>query len=142
MVTQGCMMNVSDRDGVTTTNKKTKKGVRMKIAFASVVLLIFPLTSFSATNVQKIKSLASLAGMAEYCQIYYEGINKPFKAAIMRDYKTKISKKISVMYTSQYEVNASNAARQNAILLYQKSSKKTLGKKCKNLTGSLSLLKL
>lgn len=107
-----------------------------------IALIIIPSTSFASPNLEKIKSLASLAGMAEYCQHYYESINSPFKEAIMRDYNKKISKKISTMYTSQHEVNTSNSHRQKAYLHYRDTFKKTSDKTCKNLSGTLNLLKL
>jgi hypothetical protein len=115
----------------------------MKLLRLIIIALTFtPITSIASPYLEKIKSLGTFAGRAEYCQLYYESKNKPFKAAIMGDYNKRISMKLSDLYKSQHQVNVSNRHRQQHKLFMQKYTKKRLKKSCINLNNKLKSLKL
>lgn len=108
----------------------------------TIAFIITPIASFASPNLEKIKSLSGLSGMAQYCQDYYERINSPFKHAVMRDYNEKISKKVVSLYTSKYEADTGHNYRQKAYIQYRDTFGKKPRKACKNLNGTLSALKL
>lgn len=107
-----------------------------------VVLFMLPALSYALPKGKEAISLSKLVGMTEYCQDYYLSTNDLEKHATMFAFKTQISEKAASLFTSTQEADNGNKIKLEAYSQYQNNFSDNAEQVCRNLAGTLKLLKL
>ncbi|MET4731354.1 hypothetical protein ABIE64_000045 [Thalassospira sp. MBR-102] len=94
----------------------------------------------SGENDKVLKSLSSLAGMADYCIGMFGDANDLQGYNRMMQENARISQYIASLLSSEGEADLARAARLDGLKHYQKSFSNDL-KACRNLIRTLSLYK-
>ncbi|CAK1766170.1 hypothetical protein [Vibrio crassostreae] len=116
--------------------------MKSKFGQLGVVLFMLPTLSYALPKEKEAISLSRLEGMTEYCQDYYQSTNDLDKHATMFIFKTQISEKAASLFTSTQEADNGHKIKLEAYSQYQNNFSDNAEQTCKNLAGTLKLLKL
>ncbi len=112
------------------------------IKFVVLFSVFVQFSAIAGTQQDEIVALSRLAGMAEYCQHYYEDSSNNTKAKVMRQFNRELSEKAVSLFGS---MDDSNLASDNMISAYKKYQQKfssTSDTVCANLEYTIGTLEI
>lgn len=112
------------------------------IKFVVLSSIFIQFSAIAGEQQNEIVALSRLAGMAEYCQHYYEDSSNNTKAKVMHQFNRQLSEKAVSLFGSMEDSNLASDNRISAYKNYKQKFSSTSDTVCANLEYTIGTLEL